>query len=293
MEMHQVRYFLAVCETLNFTRAAEQCNVAQPSLTRAIHNLEEELGGQLFRRERRRTHLTDLGRLVQPHLATMLAESEAARREAQSFATLDTAPLRLGIMCTIGPTRMIGFLARLRAKVPAAELTLRETGGRILVDELMEGALDVAIVALPDLPERFDTYPLFSERYTVAFGPGHRFEGLNAVTLADLDGADYLMRVNCEFPDLRANHYKLAAPKVNIVYSSEREDWIQALVVAGMGCAVMPEHLPMLSGIATRLLVNPEMSRTVSLVTVAGRRFSPAVAALVALAKTHDWAAAR
>jgi hypothetical protein len=55
----------------------------------------------------------------------------------------------------------------------------------------------------------------------------------------------------------------------------------------------MPEHLPMLSGIATRLLVNPEMSRTVSLVTVAGRRFSPAVAALVALAKTHDWAAAR
>jgi len=293
MEMHQVRYFLAVCETLNFTRAAEQCNVAQPSLTRAIKNLEEELGGPLFRRERRRTHITDLGRLVQPHLAKMLGESDAARQAAQQFATLDTAPLRLGIMCTIGPSRMIGFLTQLRSRVPSAELTLRETGGRVLVDELMDGALDVAIVALPDLPERFDTHPLFTERYTVAFGPGHRFEALNAVTLHDLDGADYLMRLNCEFPDLRTNHYKLPAPKVNIVYSSEREDWIQALVVAGMGCAVMPEHLPMLSGIATRLLVNPEMSRTVSLVTVAGRRFSPAVAALVALAKTHDWAAAR
>jgi DNA-binding transcriptional LysR family regulator len=162
-----------------------------------------------------------------------------------------------------------------------------------LVDELMEGALDVAIVALPDLPDRFDAHPLFTERYSVAFGPGHRFESLNAVTLRDLDGADYLMRINCEFPDLRANHYKLPAPKVNVVYSSEREDWIQALVVAGMGCAVMPEHLPMLPGIGTRLIVNPEMSRTVSLVTVAGRHFSPAIAALVSLAKSHDWAAAR
>lgn len=68
MEMHQIRYFLAVCEELNFTRAAERCNVAQPSLTRAIKLLEEELGGQLFHRERANTHLSELGRLVKPHL---------------------------------------------------------------------------------------------------------------------------------------------------------------------------------------------------------------------------------
>jgi len=293
MEMHQIRYFLAVCETLNFTRAAEQCNVAQPSLTRAIRNLEEELGGQLFRRERRRTHLTDLGQLMQPHLSNVMLESEAARAAASQFANLDTAPLRLGVMCTIGPTRMIGFLSQLRTRIPAAELTLRETAGNVLVDELMEGTLDVAIIALGALPERFDAHTLFTKRYTVAFGPGHRFEALNAVTLRDLDGADYLMRLNCEFPDLRANHYDLPAPKVNIVYSSEREDWIQALVAAGMGCAVMPEHLPTLPGIATRLLVDPEMSRTVSLVTVAGRRFSPAVDALVRLARSYDWTAPR
>ena len=59
MEMHQIRYFLAVCEELNFTRAAETCHVAQPSLTRAIKLLEEELGGPLFHRERARTHLTE------------------------------------------------------------------------------------------------------------------------------------------------------------------------------------------------------------------------------------------
>ena len=63
MEMHQVRYFVALCETLNFTRAAEKCNVTQPSLTRAIKLLEDELGGPLFNRERNQTHLTELGQI--------------------------------------------------------------------------------------------------------------------------------------------------------------------------------------------------------------------------------------
>ena len=66
MEMHQVRYFLAVARALNFTRAAEECNVAQPSLTRAIQQLEEEFGGDLFRRERPHAQLTDLGRRMVP-----------------------------------------------------------------------------------------------------------------------------------------------------------------------------------------------------------------------------------
>ena len=71
MEMHQIRYFLAIAQTLNFTRAAEKCNVTQPSLTRAIQKLEEEFGGPLFRRESSRTHLTDLGREILPLFAVV------------------------------------------------------------------------------------------------------------------------------------------------------------------------------------------------------------------------------
>src|ERR1700754_3787134 len=85
MEMHQIRYFLAVCSTLNFTRAAAQCDVTQPALTRAIQKLEEEMGGLLFRRERKLTHLTDLGNLVRPQLEAILKQSEQARTTAQSF----------------------------------------------------------------------------------------------------------------------------------------------------------------------------------------------------------------
>src|ERR1700716_165612 len=88
MEMHQVRYFLSLCEELNFTRAAERCNVAQPSLTRAIKQLEEELGGSLFHRERANTHLSELGRTLKPYLEQVYSRAEDAKREAQEFVRL-------------------------------------------------------------------------------------------------------------------------------------------------------------------------------------------------------------
>ena len=134
-----------------------------------------------------------------------------------------------------------------------------------------------------------DAIPLYSERYTIAFAKGHRFEQMNAVPVSQLDGEDYLVRLHCEFMD----HFEAlgleASHETKIRYSTEREDWIQAMVLARLGCTVMPEFLPMLSGIATRPLVEPEVARRISLVTVAGRRQSPAVAALVRLARRYPW----
>ena len=83
MELHQIRYFLALCEELNFTRAAEQCGVAQSSLTRAIKALEIELGGALFHRERANTHLSKLGQKVKPFLEQAYIHAEGAKRQAR------------------------------------------------------------------------------------------------------------------------------------------------------------------------------------------------------------------
>ena len=194
-------------------------------------------------------------------------------------------------MCTIGPVRLIGFIERLRAEIPALELKLRDAPGKILVNEMMEGEIDIALVGLPALPERFDRKILYGERYVVAFARGHRFEKMNTVPLRELDQEDYLSRINCEFPD----HFDaLGTPKpykVNIRYRSERETWIQSLILAGMGCAVMPEFLPILPGIATRILTEPEMQREISLVTVSGRQYSPPVQAFIRLAQRYDWGA--
>jgi len=289
MEMHQIRYFLAVCETLNFTRAADTCNVAQPSLTRAVQKLEDELGGLLFHRERSRTHLTDLGRLMKPHLEQLYEAARNAKAEAESFNKMEKAPLKLGVMCTIGPARLIGLIERLGTRFPNLELKLREERGSLLLEQLLGGELDVAMIGLPDYPDRLQADPLFRERYVVAFPPGHRFETMPMVPVAEMEGENYLSRLNCEYLD----HFNQCIGdwtcQLNVRYESEREDWIQAMVLAGLGCAFMPEHMPLFPGIKTRVVVEPEIYREISLVTVRGRRFSHAVEAFVRLSRTHDW----
>lgn len=139
MEMHQIKYFLAICETHNFTRAAERCNVSQPSLTRAIKLLEEELGGELLRRERNLTHLTDLGHIMRPHLEKVYAEANAAKQDALSFLKLEKAPLNLGVMCTIGPTRLIGLISGFQQSNPGIEMNIQDAPADRLLERLMAG----------------------------------------------------------------------------------------------------------------------------------------------------------
>ena|SRR5215472_11974419 len=91
MEMHQVRYFLALCDELNFTRAARRCGVTQPSLTNAIRTLERELGGAVFQR-RPRIALTDLGRAVRPYLQEIAHHARAVRETARGLADRPEPP---------------------------------------------------------------------------------------------------------------------------------------------------------------------------------------------------------
>jgi DNA-binding transcriptional LysR family regulator len=289
VELHQVKYFLTLCRELNFTRAAKACHVSQPALTKAIKALEAELGGELFRRERANTHLTDLGRVIQPHLQQMLDSAAVAQDQAKDFKSGTKFSLRLGVMCTISAHVIVGFLRAIREKLPAVELTIIERPGRQLLEDMMKGKFDVALIAMPELPARLNPVPLYKERYGVAFAKGHRFERLNAVPIDELNNERYVQRTACEFDD----HWDALEDgrdiPVKTIFRSEREDWVQAMLAAGFGCAVMPEFLPRLPGVVLRVLMEPEVSRTVSLATVSGRRFTPAANAVVQLAKSYKW----
>lgn len=290
MEMHQVRYFLAVAETLNFTRAAERCNVSQPALTRAIKKLEEEFGGQLFRRERNLTHLTDLGRLMKPRLEKILMEARSVTSAARQFHSLEQATLNLGVMCTIGPRRLINLFAQVQRELPGLDVHLLEATPDVLIERMMAGDLDIAFLAQPaELPERFDRRPLYRERFVVAFPPGHRFERVNQFVLYDIGAEPYLSRKSCEF----AQHFRALLSErgitLNYRYRTEREDWIQSMILAGLGCAFMPEYLPIYPELPTRVIAEPEVTRTVELVSVAGRRFSPVVLAFIQMVMDYEW----
>jgi LysR family hydrogen peroxide-inducible transcriptional activator len=290
MEMHQVRYFLAVADTLNFTRAAELCNVSQPALTRAIQQLEDELGGLLLRRERKLTHLTDFGRLIQPHLRQLLADAEAAKTTAKRFLSLQQAQIRLGIMCTVGPARFMSFLADFHASNPGCEITLVEGVPARLSEMLLQGELDLAVMAQPEpFNERLDVLPLYDERFCIAFPTGHRLDQQNRVEISDIAGETYLRRINCEYRDYLADQLRALGLAVRVGFQSEREDWIQMRVAAGFGVCFLPEFSPTIPGVRTQPVTDPEVVREISLVSMSGRRFSPAVMTFARAIRSHDW----
>src|SRR5271166_2442894 len=201
MEMHQIRYFLAVAEELNFTRAADQCHVAQPSLTRAIKLLEEELGGPLFHRERANTHLTELGRTVRPHLQDAFNQSKVAKRLAHDFKTLKKLNLKLGIMCTIAPAELVDLISAIRTRHPGIDVEMVDASARELNDKLLDGEIDVAIYCLPadEVSDKLLLRPLFCERMMIVLHPEHKLAMRNAVRVIDLDGESYVNRAKCEF----------------------------------------------------------------------------------------------
>lgn len=290
MELHEVRYFLAVGEMRSFTKAAAACHVTQPALTRAIHKLEEELGGLLVSRERGNIHLTDLGRLLEPSLREMIAQARSAKRKAEGFLRLDGAPIKLGVMCTVGPLRFTGFLNMFRVSHPGIELTLIEGIPAHLRDLLRSGELDVAIMSDPegfDLPLRSDL--LYREPFVLACGPTHPFAGRSAITLGDMEGQVYLQRINCEHRDRLATILAKADVTIRRAHRSEREDWIQCMVAAGMGVCFLPAFSATIPSLVLLPLTDPGVSREVCVVTVEGRERSPPMAALLSAIAGYAW----
>lgn len=289
MEMHQIRYFLAVCAERSFTRAAEQCAISQPALTRAIQKLEEELGGVLFHRKRSETMLTELGELVYPRLEQIDVTRQQVAFDVRDFKEQRNQRLRLGIMCTIGPTRTLNFLSRLRRHIPSLQLSILEDKAGKLNERLLSGELDVAIMSLPTWPNSLRVRELFTENYVVAFASGHRFEDMDAIPVDELSGESYLRRINCEWPD-HARCLGLDLTKFfDIRFESERDDWIQAMILAGYGCTIMPETLGTLPGISTRLLIEPKITRRVALASVAGRPSSYVIQQIERLCQSYNW----
>jgi len=291
MEMHQIRYFIALSMTFNFTRAAEQCGVSQPSLTRAIQQLEGELGGPLFHRERQRTHLTELGRVMLPFMEAISKQTAAARSEAEAYRRLESAPLRIGAMCTVGPAIISDLIVKFREAFPTVEVVVADCTAKTLADMMKAGELNIALFGgpMPLDPELFHSLPMFDERFLIVVARGHPFTKLRAVKASDLNDQAYVNRANCEYLDAARAEFAMRGVATRRVFSSERDDWVQGMIKAGLGFGLFPEFSVTDPSLVTRPLVEPEFVRTISLVTVRGRPHSPAVGAFVAEARRFAW----
>ncbi|MGD7037063.1 LysR family transcriptional regulator [Methylotuvimicrobium buryatense] len=266
MEMHQIRYFLAVCDKGTFTRAAQAVYVSQPSMTQAIKKLEEEMGGELFVRDRGGCHLTALGRLVEPNLRRIFLEAQAIKAEAIRFTRLNTVPIRVGMMNTVGSQSLSPVFADFQRDFPRIELELIVDTESNLLRQLDAGYLDLVISAPIALPVRpFQSLLLYRERYVVAFSNQHRFKQMQNIDLKTLQSEPYLDRLNCELREKLKSVCRDLHIDLYAAYRSNSEEWILNMVRAGMGVALMPEFsVPKDTGLVDyRNLIEPEIVRDI------------------------------
>lgn len=290
MEMHQIRYFISVAKTLNFTQAAKDCNVAQPSLSRAVKNLEDELGGALFRRERALTHLTDLGGMMLPLLTQCYDNALAAKTLATSYKKGVTVPLRLALSHTVNLALLVPALTELVKIFPGLELQFFRGTPAEIAERLKNGSCDLAIAGpLGERWDRLNAWPLFEEGHELVVNKSHALAMRNRIALSDLAKLRLITRPYNE------QAAELAALLVAAGVEQKAGDHILSdqdllsLIEANLGAAIMPESARAGSNLRGVAVDGLNLRRPVSLYAVAGRERSVAATGLMKLLRAADW----
>lgn len=287
--MHQIRYFLALSQTLNFTRAAETCNVTQPSLTRAIKLLEHELGGELVRRERGLTHLTDLGRQMLPLLRQCHESALHARAVADALRHRRRASLRIAAPLGVGLGPFVPHLAELLSAFEGLGLSVHRGDAEETARALREGEVDLAIAEPAAMTwERFESWPLFADPMALLVHPGHGLAGHATVDLAVLAGERFALRRHCSAaPVVEALLAGAGVDLDSVVRVATDEDAV-ALVAAGAAVALAPAAIaaPTLRRVG---LEGVTLAREIRLYSVQGRRRDAPAAMLLTQLRAADF----
>jgi DNA-binding transcriptional LysR family regulator len=268
MQLHQLRYFVAVAERRHFTRAAEAEHVAQPSLSQQIRALERELGAELFHRARGHVGLTDAGEVLLPLARRILADAETARREVQEVAGLRRGRVRFGAPPSLCAGLVPQVLRAFHARFPGVELHVHEDASQDLVRVLAEGALDLALVITP-LPVQapaLTTGVLLREDLVVVSDPaGPAPVRGRALRVADLrDRPLAMFRRGYDLRDLTTAACRAEGFEPVLGVEGGEMDAVLGFVRAGLGVAVVPSMVAERSGLRVTPFAGPGLHRTVS-----------------------------
>lgn len=193
MEMQQLRYVVAVARAGNFSRAAEQCHVSQPSLSQQILKLEDELGERLFDRMKREAKLTSHGEAFLRRAVRILEEVDAAKREATDAKSLRQGTVTVGVLPTIAPYLLPDAMAQFTKKYPGVEIVVQEDTTAQLLKLALAYEINFALASQPIRDERVEVCELFSEELLLALPPGHPLTRKRKVSLSDLENEKFIV----------------------------------------------------------------------------------------------------
>jgi LysR family hydrogen peroxide-inducible transcriptional activator len=242
MELQQLRYLLAVAKTGNFSRAAEQCHVSQPSLSQQIAKLEEELGERLFSRLKRHAVLTAAGEALTTRAARILSEVDAARRDVADTSEQIRGKVNLGVLPTIAPYLLPRVLAHTTRECPQMEVRIHEATTAQLLASAAACELDFAIVSLPITDPRFVTETLYEEELLLAVPPRHPLSRKSKVRLRDIESERFILleEGHC-LGDQALSFCQRNNLQPQVAFRSAQLETIQALVASGIGISLIPK----------------------------------------------------
>ncbi|WP_173923029.1 LysR family transcriptional regulator [Agromyces sp. Marseille-P2726] len=273
MNFEQLRSFVEVARFGNFSRAAEELYLAQPSLSRQIAALERDLGAELFHRARGGSTLTAAGEVLLPLARRMLADAESVRRELAELAGLERGRVRIGATPTLSISLAAEALSEFHREHPGIELHLSEQGSRRLLDELGSGELDLALVttshaASAAAAERFTVTPLLVEQLVVVSSAAEApITNRDAIRLADVAGLPQI--VFSSTYDLRSTTdaaFRDADLIPEVVLEGAEMDAVLRFVERGLGVAIVPAMVLIdRPGLRSVRLEEPTLTRLISL----------------------------
>lgn len=271
MNLEQLRGFVAVAELGHFTRASEKLHLAQPSLSRQISTLEQELGAELFHRARGNISLTAAGETLLPRARRMLTDADTIRDEMAELAGLQRGRVRLGATPTLCISLVAEVLRAFHDAHPGVELQLVEGGSNMLIDQLAAGAVDMALVTIsegrPVAGTALVRTPLLTEELIVVSSADQPPIADSAIDLAHL--AELPMVALAESYDLRDATdaaFRTAGLTPSLVVEGAEMDAVLRFVERGIGVAVVPATVPVdRPTLRSVRLTDPQLERTIVL----------------------------
>ena len=290
MELTQVSYFINLAETLNFTAAARLSGVSQPSLTRAIRRLEEELGGPLIHRDGKNSRLTGLGQDVEAEFRRMTAAMKSVRDHSETWAMGRHRVLDVAVAPTIGPRTFATFFEGVLAEAPSVEIRLHALNSGETTSEILSGKYHACILGRePRLDRKLDVHPLFRERFVLGCSATHPLADREIVRREDVIAFPFVDRLNCEFRDQILEHFGRADMLMRPRLRSDREDWVQRIVADGEAVCIVPERSVIVEGLVTRPIDGFILEREVVMATVSGSTAPVEMRKVAQLAVGYGW----
>ena len=241
MEMHQIRYVVAVARSGNFSRAAELCHVSQPSLSQQILKLEEELGERLFERTKREARPTPHGEIFLRRALRILEEVDAARREADDAKQLLTGSVTIGVIPTVAPYILPKAIASFMKLFPGVEVVVQEEPTARLLKLLHGYEVDLALLSPPFPTDRLEALPIVEEELLLAVPGSHPFATKRSIAADDLEQERLIvMQEGHCLGDQVLGFCSRGRNHPRISFRSAQLETIQSLVAAGMGLSLIP-----------------------------------------------------